>query len=149
MSARFRAIFAAVLIVSLGAVLPAQATFVAKKTLYERLGGKPAIDAVVDDLVARILRNPKINFFFFRKTSVPKLKRLLKEQICQATGGPCVYTGRSMKESHREYRIKASHFNAMGADLDRTLRKFKVPSRERNELLRLLGTMQNDIVTVR
>jgi len=77
---------------------------------------------------------------------VPKLKVLLVEQICSATGGPCRYTGRTMKESHRGQDITDADFNAMVGDLVKTLDKFKVPEREKNELLSLLSPMRPDIV---
>src|SRR5262245_63540215 len=67
-----------------------------KRTLYERLGGRPAITAVVDDFVGNVARDRRINRFF-ANANAPRLKRLLVQQICQASGGPCVYTGRDMK----------------------------------------------------
>src|SRR3979409_1663289 len=67
-------------------------------SLYDRLGGTPGIAAVVDDFVANIAADTALNRRF-AGADIPKLKRLLVEQICQASGGPCKYTGRSMPES--------------------------------------------------
>ena len=71
----------------------------ADKSLYERLGGKKAITAVVDDFVGRVAADKRINGFF-AGANVPRLKMTLVDQICEATGGPCKYTGRDMKSAH-------------------------------------------------
>ena len=117
----------------------------ADKSLYERLGGKPAITAVVDDFVGRVAADPRINGRF-ATTDIPRLKMLLVEQICQASGGPCTYTGRSMKATHAGMGVSSADFDALVGDLVATLNKFKVPEREKNELLAALGPMKGDIV---
>ena len=115
------------------------------KSLYERLGGKPAITAVVDDFVTRVAADTRINGKF-ANANIPRLKMLLVEQICQASGGPCTYTGRDMRMAHAGMGIKGSEFDALVGDLVATLNKFKVPEREKNELLGALGPMKKDIV---
>ena len=115
-------------------------------SLYDRLGGKPAITAVVDDFVGNVAADNRINGFFAR-TDVPRLKRMLVEQICAGSGGPCTYTGRDMRSAHAGMGVSDAHFNALVEDLVKTLDKFKVPEREKNELLAILGPMKNDIVT--
>lgn len=127
------------------AALAACAQPPADKTLYDRLGGQPAITAVVDDFVGNVAANPAINKRF-AGADIPKLKRLLVEQVCEASGGPCKYTGRTMKESHKGMDITPAEFNAMGGDMLKTLAKFKVPEREKNEVMALLGSMNKDIV---
>ncbi len=117
----------------------------AEKPLYERLGGQPAVTAVIDDFIANVAADPAINARFAR-TDVPKLKKLLHEQVCQAAGGGCKYTGRSMRESHRGMSITGAEFNAMGADMLKTLDKFKVPAREKDELMAILGSTSPEIV---
>ncbi len=115
-------------------------------SLYDRLGGKPAITAVVDDFVANVTADPRINSFF-AEVNIARLKLMLADQICQASGGPCVYTGRTMRESHpASLGIKSEHFDAMVEDLVKTLNKFKVPAKEQGDLLALLGPMKPDIV---
>ncbi len=120
----------------------------AKKSLYQRLGGKPAIRAVVDDFVGNVAADDRINRFF-AKTNIPRLKRLLVEQICAGSGGPCKYTGRSMKETHRGMGVGGGDFNALVEDLVKSLNKFGVPEREKGELLAILGPMKRDIVEKR
>ena len=117
----------------------------ADKSLYDRLGGKPAITAVVDDFVANVAADNRINGFF-ANTDIPRLKRLLVEQICAGSGGPCTYSGRDMKTTHTGMGVQDPHFSALVEDLVKSLDKFKVPAREKNELLGVLGPMKTDIV---
>jgi hemoglobin len=120
-------------------------TAMVEKSLYDRLGGKPAITAVVDDFVGRVAADNRINGKF-ANADIPRLKMLLVEQICQASGGPCTYTGRSMKATHAGMGVSSADFDALVGDLVTTLNKFKVPEREKNELLGALGPMKGDIV---
>ena len=122
-----------------------KSTAMADKSLYDRLGGKPAITAVVDDFVGRVAADNRINGKF-ANTDIPRFKMLLVEQICQASGGPCTYTGRSMKVTHAGMGVSSSDFDALVGDLVATLNKFKVPEREKSELLGALGPMKGDIV---
>ena len=116
-----------------------------QKSLYERLGGKEAITAVVDDFVANVAADNRINGFF-AKTNIPRLKANLVDQICQATGGPCTYTGRDMKTAHKGMGITDADFNALVQDLQKSLNKFKVPDKEQGELLGVLGSLKPQIV---
>ncbi len=120
-------------------------TAAAKKPLFERLGGKPAITAVVDNFVGRVAADKKINARF-ANTDIPHLKAMLVEQICQATGGPCVYSGKDMRASHTGMGISEDEFNALVGDLKGALDQFKVPAPEQGELLGALGGMKGDIV---
>jgi len=115
------------------------------KPLYDRLGGKDAITAVVDDFVANVAADARINSFF-ANTDIPKFKVLLVEQICEASGGPCKYTGKTMKEVHTGMKIKSEHFDALVEDLVKSLDKFKVGEKEKSDLLGALGPMKPDIV---
>ena len=119
----------------------------AQKSLYDRLGGQPAITAVVDDFVANVAADSRINRFF-ANSDIPRTKRLLVEQICAGTGGPCTYTGRSMRETHRGMGVTDADFNALVEDLVKSLDKFKVPAQEKQEVLGILGPMKRDIVGV-
>jgi len=117
-----------------------------EKSLYDRLGGKPAITAVVDDFVARVAADRRINRFF-ANTDIPSFKAKLVDQICEASGGPCKYTGKDMKAAHAGMGITDADFNALVEDLVATLDKFKVPEKEKSELLAVLGPMKKDIVS--
>lgn len=123
------------------------------RTLYERLGGAYPIAAVVDDFVDRLLvndtlnANPAINE---ARDRVPKagLKFHVATLVCQVTGGPCQYTGRSMKVSHAHLSINEKQWQAMLADFRTTLDKFKVPAAEQGELVAIVESTKPDIVSV-
>jgi hemoglobin len=129
----------------------APATFAKDKTLYERLGGKKSITAVVDDFVGRVAADSRINSFFKDTAADPrrlaKFKKNLVDQICQASGGPCKYMGKDMKTAHAGMGITSPDFNALVEDLVAALDKFKVGDKEKNELLGALAPMKSDIVT--
>ncbi|HZD85357.1 MAG TPA: group 1 truncated hemoglobin [Gemmatimonadaceae bacterium] len=120
----------------------------ANRSLYDRLGGKSAITAVVDTFVARVAADTRINKKF-AKSNIPRVKTELVDQICAQTGGPCTYSGRTMKETHRNMKVTEGEFNALVEDLTASLNAFKVPSREQNELVTALGSMKGDIVEVK
>jgi len=117
------------------------------KSLYDRLGGKSAITAVVDSFVVKVAADTRINKKF-AKSDVGRVKTMLVDQICAATGGPCTYSGRSMKDAHRNMGVTEGEFNALVEDLTATLNAFKVGQGEQTELLSALGTMKADIVEV-
>ena len=139
---RFISAILLALVLAACAGTPAKPT---EKSLYQRLGGQPAILSVVDDFVANVAADPRINGFF-AGTDIPRLKGYLADQICAGTGGPCQYKGRDMRAAHAGMGVREVHFNALVEDLAKTLDKFGVPAREKNELLGILGTMKYDIV---
>lgn len=118
----------------------------ADASLYMRLGEKAAITAVVDDFIGRVATDARIKHRFFN-TDIPKLKTLLVELVCMATGGPCKYSGQDMESSHAGMELVDEEFVALVEDLAAALDKFEVPDREKSELLGALGPMQPQIVT--
>jgi hemoglobin len=125
---------------------PAQA----QKSLYERLGGKTAIVAVVDDFVANCAADTRINTFFTAtaadKNRLAAFKNNLVDQICEAAGGPCKYTGKDMKTAHAGMGISDADFNALVEDLTKSLNTFKVGKADQDQLLGVLGPMRPQIV---
>jgi hemoglobin len=119
----------------------------ATQSLYDRLGGKTAITAVIDRFVANVANDTRINERF-ATTDIARLKKNLVDQVCMATGGPCSYTGRDMNTTHAGMRITTADFNALVQDLVTALDAFKVPETDKKELLGLLGPMKKDIVEV-
>ena len=117
-------------------------------TLYQRLGGREAIKLVVDDFVANMAADPRVNGRFkgLDAARVAKLQTNLADQICDATGGPCAYLGRDMKTTHTGMGITEAEWNATVEDLVKSLDKFKVKPKEQQELLSALGAMKKDIV---
>ena len=118
-----------------------------QRSLYDRLGGGPAVTAVVDAFVARCAGDDRINAKFER-TDVPRLKAMLVEQVSSASGGPVEYTGRGMRETHDGMAVTAGEFDALVEDLVATLNQFNVPAAEQGELVGILGPLRADIVEV-
>ena len=119
-----------------------------KKSLYQRLGGYDAIAAVVDDFVPRLVNDPTLAKFFagHGDNSKKKIRQLVVDQLCEATGGPCVYTGRTMKVAHAGIAITEENWNASVKHLVAAIDKFKVPQKEKDEMLAIVSTLKADIV---
>ena len=100
----------------------------------------------MDDFVANVARDKRINAFF-AKANIPNLKARLVEQICAGTGGPCAYRGKDMKTAHAGMGIQSKDFNALVQDLGKSLKKFKVPKKEQGELVAILAPLKKDIVS--
>src|SRR5258705_268269 len=114
--------------------------FVGRHVFVGRRGR--AMRAAPLDLVCRVMDRR-----FFANANIDRLKARLVEQICQGTGGPCVYSGGDMKSVHAGMGIQSKHFNALVEDLGKSLNKFKVPAREQKQLVAILAPMKKDIVT--
>ena len=115
-------------------------------TLYDRLGGKAAIIAVTDEFITRVATDARIKHRFFN-TDIPRLKTLLVELVCMATGGPCTYTGLDMETAHAGMELVEEEFVALVEDLAGALDKLGVPAREKGELLGALGPMGPMMIT--
>lgn len=118
------------------------------KTLYQRLGGYDAIAAVTDDFIGRLATDKQLSRFFagHSEDSLKKIRQHVVDQLCAATGGPCVYTGRDMKTSHKGMGISEGDWNAAATHLTATLDKFKVPAAEKAEVLGAVTSLKGDIV---
>jgi hemoglobin len=114
-------------------------------SLYRALGGQEGIGRVVDASLVEI-HNDKRIAFFFEKTDLADLRRLLVEQLCAATGGPCTYSGRTMEESHSGLNIREADFDAFVEDLVRAMDKQNVSKDAQKRLLGLLGPMRPEVV---
>jgi hemoglobin len=119
-----------------------------EKSLYERLGGYDAIAAVVDDFVGRLIQDPQFSRFFvgLSADSKKRVRQHIVDQFCAAAGGPCLYTGRDMKTSHTGLGITEADWNAAAKHLVATLDKFKVPQKEKDDLLAFVSSLKKDIV---
>lgn len=118
-----------------------------EKSLYERLGGAPAISAVVDDFAGRVLADTRINAKF-AKSDPNRLVTNLKTFMTQATGGPKVYKGQTMAAAHHNMGVTDAEFGALVEDLTASLDKFNVPAKEKSDLLAALGPLGPQIVSV-
>ncbi len=127
---------------------PVQATAAhdaATSSLYDRLGGEPIVTAIANELIDRVLADPHLKRSF-SDTNIPRLRRLLAEQICSLTRGPCHYSGDSMREVHAGHHITEAEFYGMVEQLRATMIAHGVRLRERNELLAILAPMKRDVV---
>lgn len=113
--------------------------------LYDRLGQKPGVVAVVDEFVANVAADSRINGRF-AKTDIPNLKAQLVDQVCAAVGGPCTYKGKDMVTAHKGMNITTAEFNATGEAMLKALRKYQVAEADINTIMGVLGGMQGDIV---
>jgi hemoglobin len=116
--------------------------------LYKRLGGYDAIAAVSDDFIGRLAADKQLGRFLvgLSADSQKRLRQLVVDQLCEATGGPCIYIGRPMKTSHAGLGITESDWQLTVKHLVATLDKFKVPEKEKNELLAIASSLKADIV---
>jgi hemoglobin len=120
-------------------------------TLYERLGGVYSIAVVVDDLIDRIMVDPRLNANpavdeAHHRVPPAGFKYLVTEMVCWATGGPQTYSGRSMADSHRDLGITPQEWEAFMDDLQQTLDRFNVPAGEQDELRAIVQSTYHDIV---
>lgn len=120
----------------------------ADATLYARLGGYESIAAVVDDLLAREVRDPVVAPFFkgLEPSDLQRIRQHLVDQLCAAARGPCFYPGRDMKSVHAEMEITDDVWNAFTGHIGETLTAFKVGEREHNELAAFVASLRKDIV---
>lgn len=139
-----------ILLVMLSVVGCAMLTPKPEASLYDRLGGQSAIEAVVNDFVDRVGADPRITNEKVRARlgaiHIPTLKVHVTNQVCAAAGGPCEYTGRDMISAHAGLEITNAEFDYVVDDLVTTLDQYEVPEREKNDVLSLLAPMRNDIV---
>ena len=139
------------LIVATSAVAPpvfSQSMSNPKDSLYNRLGGYDAIAAVTDDLLGRLVADPQLSRFFvgFNNESKTRIRQHFVDFLCKATGGPCAYMGQDMKTAHAGLNITEQDWTAAVKDLQATLDKFRVPDRERGEVLAAVSSLKGDIV---
>lgn len=120
----------------------------AAQALYQRLGGYDAIAAVTDDFLGRLAVDKQMSRFFVGVSadSLRKLRQHVVDQLCEASGGPCYYFGRTMKTAHAGLGITESDWQLTVKHLTATFDKFKVPDRERSEVVALLSSPKADIV---
>ena len=148
-SKRFQRATVIGLVLSLLLTMSATAISAAQqKSLYERVGGYDALAAVVDDFIVRLVTDKQFEKFFAGASndSKKRIRQHILDQFCAATGGPCVYTGREMKTSHAGLGITNAEWDAAAKHLAASLDKFKVPEKEKGEILAFVTSLKKDIV---
>jgi hemoglobin len=126
-------------------LLLAGAATASQAPLYDRLGGASGIAAIAATLIDRVSADPLLGRSF-KDSKLERIKKLLAEQICDLSGGPCRYSGDSMKEVHAGHHISEAEFFGMVADLRAVLKERHVSQGAANELLRLLAPIKRDVV---
>lgn len=124
-----------------------------KTPLWDRLGGEKAVRAVVHDFVLAAAPDPKVNFlrdgkFKLDPKGVAALEQMLVELVSATAGGPLKYTGRDMKTAHAGMKITDAEFDALAGHLVATLKKYRVPQAETDELVGAIAATRKDIVEV-
>ena len=130
----------------LGLPAGAQTDAAADPAVYQALGQRAGIVNLMDDFVARLVADPRIAGKF-KDSNLKNLKAQLSDQICQVSGGPCVYEGSDMKSAHEELGITMADFNALVEDLQLSMEAKGIPFRVQNRLLARLAPMHRDIIT--
>jgi len=117
-------------------------------SLYKRLGGYDALAKVTDDFIVRLATDKTLGRFFVgaSDSSKMRIRQLVVDQLCAATGGPCVYIGRDMKTAHKGLGITEEDWNIAVKHLVATMTKFNVPEKEQKEVAAALTTLKSDIV---
>jgi hemoglobin len=134
--------------IAVAAVASAASTAVAdpsSQTLYARLGGQAGVAAISNTLIDRVSSDPRLGRSF-EDTDLKRIKRLLAEQLCDLSGGPCHYSGDPMREVHAGHHISEADFYGMVETLRTILKERHVGIAATNELLRLLAPMKRDVV---
>jgi hemoglobin len=122
-----------------------------KPSLYDRLGGLYNIATVVDDLIDRVMDDPRLNANprvdeAHHRVTPAGFKYYVTELVCQTSGGPQQYSGRSMGDSHRHLMITDQEWDAFMDDLQQTFDRFGVPEPEQDELKAIVGSTKESIV---
>lgn len=147
-NSKHKVVKTATMVAVLFLLLTSSSLFAQEKTLYQRLGGYDAVAAVVDDFVMQLAVDPSIGVMFkgHSEDSMKKIRQHVIDFICQAAGGPCLYSGRDMKTTHKGLGITEDQWNTSVQYLKNTLNKFKVPEQEQNDLFAAVSSIKNDIV---
>lgn len=119
-----------------------------EKTLYARMGGYDVLAGVTDDFLAQMGKDPAFKRFIGGRSlgALQRSRQLIVDQVCNLTGGPCIYFGREMKPSHQGLAITQAEWDASIVMLKNALNKFKVGEAEHKEFLAIIENTRKDIV---
>jgi hemoglobin len=119
-----------------------------EKSLYERLGGYDAVAKVVDEFIKRLGEDKQLSRFVvgLSTDSKQKLRQHVLNLFCNKTGGPCLYTGRDMRTVHTGLGITESDWELAAKHLAEALDQYKVPKKEKDEVLAFVTSLKKDIV---
>lgn len=134
------------LMVALALLVTASLPVKADDSLYQALGAQSGLEKIVHLTIKKSLANPRIKHTF-ADSNIPRVEKLIVQQFCDLSGGPCEYKGKPMHKSHKGLKISTMEFNALVEDLQDAMDEVGVPFSTQNRLLALLAPMKRDIVT--
>ena len=129
-----------------GAALSFTTVHASDDPLYQQMGGTDGLAKIASDTADNFLADDRIKATF-DNTNMDRFRKLLGEQFCVVAGGPCNYTGRSMKDAHNGLHLDNADFNAVVEDLQKAMDKNDIPFATQNKFLARLAPMQHDVVT--
>ena len=124
---------------------PAVMAQAAPDQLFQDLGQEAGIGLIVDRMLVLVGQDARIREAF-KDTNMKRLAKLLKEQFCAISNGPCHYSGDDMKTVHDKMGIRSAQFNALAEDLQLAMEQLDIPAAIQNKLLARLAPMKRDIV---
>lgn len=135
---------------ALGTIAPlhAQTTPVVDDSLYQALGGRPALARLMDDFLQRLRQDRRMNPFF-KDVNAEQFKSSLAEQLCEVAGGPCRYKGPDMASAHSNIDVTRADFNALVEVLQRSMDAQGIAFATQNRLLARLAPMHRDVINTR
>ena len=118
------------------------------ESLYKRMGGYDVIAAITDDFLTRLVVHEQMKRFFFGASESTRIQRrqYIVDFICAKTGGPCAYTGRTMKDSHKGLNITQSDWNVLSELFLQSLKKYGLKEREIEDLMDFIDSLKADIL---
>jgi hemoglobin len=119
-----------------------------EESLYKRMGGYDAIAAITDDFLSALVNHPQMKRFFLGASESTRTRRrqYIVDFICNKTGGPCAYTGRTMKDSHKGLNISDSDWEILSGLFEQSLRKYGLAEKESGNLMDFITSLRSDIL---
>lgn len=116
-----------------------------KNSLYQKLGGKAAIDAAVEAFYVKVLADKRINGFF-ENINMTKQRRKQKEFLSAAFGGPIPWQGKDLRRAHADLELTEVHFNAVAENLQKTLEELKIPKDLIDQVMAIAASTRDDVL---
>jgi hemoglobin len=116
-----------------------------ESSLYQKLGGKAAIDAAVELFYKKVLADNRVKHFF-DDVNMTAQRRRQKDFLSAALGSPVPWTGKDMRKAHEDLSLEESHFNAIAENLVATLTELKIPQDLIDQVVAVVLTVKDDVL---
>ena len=116
-------------------------------SLYDTIGGEPALTAVVEDFYVRVLADPELAGFF-AGTNMTRLKGRQVEYFAQALGGPRIYSGPTIRQAHQGRGIGQLHFNLVAGHLIDALNAAGASDDQVRQVVSAIAPLADEIVSI-